>query len=113
MKETQEFSNGVGPDSGQSSVAVGVFVLRILRELNSNGAKYEGHSKAQKSFKKKKKKKRDNDLAIYTRRVSGGTNYKYTIGGVTQSSASSGHPSVPIVAPSTTMTVLGTSSLRK
>lgn len=66
MKETQEFSNGVGPDSGQSSVAVGVFVLRILRELNSNGAKYEGHSKAQKSFKKKKK--RDNDLAIYTRR---------------------------------------------
>lgn len=57
MKETQEFSNGVGPDSGQSSVAVGVFVPRILRELNSNGAKYEGHSKAQKSFKKKKKKK--------------------------------------------------------
>lgn len=66
MKETQEFSNGVGPDSGQSSVTVGVFVLRILRELNSNGAKYEGHSKAQKSFKKKKK--RDSDLAIYTRR---------------------------------------------
>lgn len=50
MKETQEFSNGVGPDSGQSSVAVGVFVPRILRELNSNGAKYEGHSKAQRVF---------------------------------------------------------------
>lgn len=55
MKETQEFSNGVGPDSGQSSVAVGVFVLRILRELNSNGAKYEGHSKAQRVFLKRRK----------------------------------------------------------